>query len=176
MHDVRFYWFSLHDRVRGRLSAVGYSALGEGFNRVTYGLRLGAAERLLRRAGPPRVGTLLEAGVGVGAYEPLWRRIGVADWTGLDLSPTAVADLRGRFPAARFEVLDIGAGDWTALPGSFDLVTAIDVLYHVTDEPRFGRALAELGRRVAGGGALLVSDIFAPQGDAPVTHVKRRPL
>jgi SAM-dependent methyltransferase len=173
-YEPHAYWEALHDAHRGRLSAVGYAALGEGFNRATYVLRLRAAERILRRALHSTPKRLLEAGVGVGAYEPLWRALGVDSWTGVDLAPTAVEDLRRRFPTGRFI-----AGDLTAdvLPeGSFDLVTAIDVLYHVVDDAGFRRGLCELGRRVAPGGALLVSDIFADVPAVPGGHVRRRPL
>jgi hypothetical protein len=73
-------------------------------------------------------------------------------------------------------VLDIGTSALdTAFAGRrFDLVTALDVLYHLVGDEAYARALAGLGRRVRSGGHLLVSDVFADHYVA--THVKRRAL
>jgi SAM-dependent methyltransferase len=178
-YENRSYWRSLHEAERGRFSAVGYPELGEGFNRAAYRLRLGAAERLLRRAGAVPLGELLEGAVGIGAYGPLWEKLGVRAWTGLDLSPAAVEAVTRRYPAHRFRVADLTRLDEAALepPGArFDLVTAIDVLYHLVEDRSFEAALSGLAGRVRPGGLLLVSDVFCPEVRQVAPHVKRRPL
>lgn len=172
------YWSRLHDATPGQLSAVGHPALGEGFNREAYGLRLAAAERLLRRclsAGPDSV---LEGAVGVGAYATLWRRLGVTRWVGVDISRAAVQRLRREHPGHGFVDGDLAEEAWTVgLDGEgFDLVTAVDVLFHLVDDAAFGRALENLCRVSAPGGALLVSDVFAPKASRSAPHVRHRPL
>jgi SAM-dependent methyltransferase len=154
--------------------------MGAGFNRVTYRRRLRAAETVLRRAGI-RPGSVLEAAVGVGAYASLWRRLGVQRWTGIDISQAAVSDLRARFPGHRFETLDLTHSDDTAWRdlndrSGYDLVTAIDVLYHLTSDSGFEGALAELARCVSPRGCLLVSDVFVMEPTDVAEHVRRRPL
>jgi SAM-dependent methyltransferase len=170
----------LHEQERGQLTAVGYAALGAGFNRVTYRRRLRAVETVLGRAHiwPSSV---LEAAVGVGAYASLWRRLGVQRWVGVDISQAAVSDLRARYPGHRFEVLDLASGDheaWRNLNdcGGYDLVTAIDVLYHLTSDTGFEVAVAELARCVRPGGYLVVSDAFVVKPTDVADHVRRRPL
>ncbi|GIW56942.1 MAG: hypothetical protein KatS3mg082_3346 [Nitrospiraceae bacterium] len=171
------YWDSLHRAHPGQFAAVGYSALGEGFNREAYRrLRFPALRALLIRQGV-RPRTLLEAGVGTGAYARLWRELGVTEWVGVDISGTAVATLRTRFPKGEFYVLDLARPGPVLGSRTFDLVTAIDVLYHIVADEDFETALVWLARRVGPRGHLVVSDVFT---DSPwgrrFPHVKRRPM
>lgn len=111
----------------------------------------------------------------------MWQDLGVEDWTGLDISTSVVEENRKRFPSARFHCLDLtgvhnDAWDAAGEPGTFDLVTAIDVLYHIVDDGAFAAAVANLTRFVAPGGLLVVSDIFVAQPQLTASHVRRRPV
>jgi SAM-dependent methyltransferase len=171
------YWDSLHGEHPGEFTAVGYAGLGEGFNRGAYRhLRLPALRRLLlRNRVTPRA--LLEAGVGIGAYAGLWRELGVEEWVGVDISPRAVAYLRTRFPDGEFHVVDLARPEGALEGRCFDLVAAIDVLYHIVDDVQFEAELAWLASRVGEHGYLVVSDVFT---DSPwgrrFAHVRRRPM
>jgi len=171
------YWDSLHGEHPGEFAAVGYAGLGEGFNREAYRrLRLPALGRLLRRNRvTPRA--LLEAGVGIGAYAGLWRELGVEEWVGVDISPRAVAHLRTRFPDGEFHVVDLARPEGALEGRCFDLVAAIDVLYHIVDDVQFETALAWLASRVGEHGYLVVSDVFTDSGwGRRFAHVRRRPM
>jgi len=173
----RDYWDSLHREHPGKFTAVGYAALGEGFNREAYRrLRLPALRRLLRRNRvAPRA--LLEAGVGIGAYAGLWRELGVREWVGVDISPRAVAYLRTRFPDGEFHVVDLAQPEGALEGRCFDLVTAIDILYHIVDGMQFETALAWLASRMGEHGYLVVSDVFTDSAwGRRSAHVRRRPL
>lgn len=183
-YEPREYWSSLHDREAGSLTAVGYPALGVGFNRVAYRRRISALRKVLRRlfqdAELPRV---LEGAVGVGAYAPVWRERAVREWVGVDISPTAIDRVSKAHPEARFAVVDLASDPsttdgWAELgpPASFDVVTAIDVLYHLTDDTACLRAIWNLARFVRPGGALIVSDVFVQDARVLSAHVKRRPM
>jgi hypothetical protein len=177
-YEYATYWPDLHRSKPGLLSTVGYPAMGEGFNSVTYRLRLSSARRALRRSGIERVGSVIEAAVGVGAYAPLWKQLQVTRWIGVDISEAAVADLTKRFPNAKFVREDICSdhlGDRLANETA-ELVTAIDVLYHIDDDALFSRALRNLAARVSPGGALLLSDLFSDEVRWVPPVVKRRPL
>jgi len=178
-YENRGYWTSLHTAHRGALRAVGYPALGEGFNRATYRMRRSAVIRLARRRPGLASGRLLEAAAGVGAYAAVWRRFGVADWTGLDISEEAVRYCRLRHGEGRFFVQDLACEAWAeeaAPEDSFALVAAIDVLYHLVEQRAFETALGNLSRRVQPGGRLLVSDVFVETDRRVAAHVRRRPL
>jgi 2-polyprenyl-3-methyl-5-hydroxy-6-metoxy-1,4-benzoquinol methylase len=72
--------------------------------------------------------------------------------TGTDLANEVIERARARMPAARFL-----AGDFMALdfaPGSFDVVTTLEVLTHLHDQPAFVRKIAEVLRP---GGTLMLA-------------------
>lgn len=178
-YENRQYWCGQHAKGAGRLATVGYTAFGEGFNRVCYDLRRAGALRLLARHPEIARFRLLEAAVGVGAYAPLWQRLGVGRWVGLDIAEDAVAHCRTDYPNGEFHTLDLTRDRWpaeTSPAGGFDLVTAIDVLYHLVDDRMFEAAIGNLAPRVRPGGALLVSDVLVRQDRQIAPHVKRRSL
>ena len=173
-YDPAAYWGGLVTG-DGDLAHVGIPELGP-YNRYAYRVRLrglrralGAAELSGRR--------VFEAAFGEGFYLPLWAERGAAAVAGVDLVPAAVAAARARFPS-----YDLRAGDLSCAAdlsgfGRFDLVTALDVLYHIVDDAGFAAALANLAGLLAPGGRLLLSEKFparAPFQRFP--HVRRRPL
>jgi SAM-dependent methyltransferase len=104
----------------------------------------------------PQPHDVLDIGCGYGAFVLAARREGM-DARGVDLSDYelgfASATLRGEHPASAAGVFV--KADALALPfadGSFDLVTAWNVLEHVPDLPRL---VAEVHRVLRPGGALL---------------------
>jgi SAM-dependent methyltransferase len=93
---------------------------------------------------------ILDAGCGTGANLGMLATYGVA--TGLDLEPVALD-----FCAKR-GLTRLVQGSVTGLPladGSFDLVTSLEVLYHL-DVSDDALALAEFGRALRPGGWLLL--------------------
>ena len=169
------YWNDIHAAESGKLTAVGYAELGEGFNKAAYKLRFRALERLLRR-NKVCVTKTLEAAVGVGAYGPLWRHLEAKSWTGIDISPNAITNVAARYPNDSFFVVDVSRSDFNhaEIGAPFDLVTAIDILYHLVDDRSFVIALTNLAGCVRDGGHLVISDIFSDPARQTARHVKRR--
>lgn len=169
------FWEDRHANV-GALSGVGHPGLGEGFNRVGYEIRLLAARKALAGAGVRQVRKVLEGAVGTGIYGRLWQQLGARAWTGVDISPTAIEVVRRRWPEGHFVVADLASkrfgGD--AIPRENDLVTGIDVLFHVLLDDDFRTALRNLGDRVATGGALLLSGVFNDREAHVAPHVRHR--
>lgn len=159
MYDPPAYWSARLAADAGP-EGVGWLGLGRAYNRWLYRQR----QRVFLRAArfyrfteqPPRV---LEVGPGNGFYVGLWSRLGVRELTGVDIAAPAVERLRRRFPAYRFAVGDIGRE--LPLPANaFDVVTALDVLQHITDDAAFDRALGTIARALRPGGLALISDLF----------------
>ncbi|MBI3538685.1 MAG: class I SAM-dependent methyltransferase, partial [Candidatus Eisenbacteria bacterium] len=113
----------------------------------------------------------LDVGCGTGFWVERYLRRG-AEVTGIDIAPTAIARLRDRFPEARFMLADVGEAP---IEGSYAIVNAFDVLYHITDDARWDRALAHLAAAVEPGGLLLVTDTFVGADDE-ADHNRMRPL
>lgn len=177
-HD---YWSEKHAEAEDLFSSVGYSALGQEFNRISYqGRRIPAIDRLLSE-GSVSVGSILETGVGTGVYARLWERFDVSEWVGVDISEVAVKRLQEEYPEHEFYNADISSSQGLNVMRkdgrrSFDVVTAIDILYHITEDSQFARALMNLGRCVAPGGVLVVTDVFTKSARTIAPHVRRRPL
>ncbi len=156
--DPRAYWEHRLGADYG-LGGVGYIGLGEGFNRWGYRARRHVFLRTMRRLVAPGA-RVLDLGSGTGFYLERWRELGVNSIVGSDITEVAARELAARHP--RVEVVRFDAGDET-LPwkeGSFDAISAMDVLFHIVDDERFRRALHNAGRLLRPGGVLVFSDLF----------------
>jgi SAM-dependent methyltransferase len=181
--NVERYWRSLvNPTSTDALELVGHPDMGRAFNQQAYKVRLASLDRALETIGVRPDWSVFEAAYGVGFYLAGWHRRGQRRVTGVDLAPGAHAVATRAFPAYDLRVGDISSlsqwGDWEALRSSFDLVTAIDVVYHVIDDERARCAVLNLGRLVAPGGYLIVTDKFEGLSE-PVREsaiVTRRPL
>ena len=154
------------------LRGTGETGLSLDYNRACYRLRRRVLTRALRDQGfDPRERTVLDVGCGTGFFTAYYLDRG-ARVTGIDLSPTSVATLAARHPEARFLLADVGE---QPVEGRYDLVNAFDVLYHITDDARWERAVSGLVAAVAPGGMLLITESF---NDLPglASHNRMRPL
>jgi SAM-dependent methyltransferase len=136
-------------------SAVGYPNLARSFNSARYDLELRNVALALAAAGVPTPARVLDVGSGTGIWIDFWRRRGVRDITGVDLTETAVEHLRERHPEHTFLRADVGDAA-AGLPGPVDVVSAMSVLLHITDEARFERALGNLLAALGPDGVLLL--------------------
>jgi SAM-dependent methyltransferase len=157
------------------LRGTGQPGLSEAYNRACYALRRAVLERVLRDQGfDPRGRRVLDVGCGTGFFTAYYLARG-AQVTGWDIAPTSIERLQARHPEARFALVDVSE----ATPeGRYDLVNAFDVLYHVTDDARWERAVRTLAAAVEPGGWLLLTDTFPPAG-APLPeaeHNRMRPI
>ncbi len=181
---VEDYWrATVTGESPGHVEQVGHGDMGRAFNRHAYRVRLQSVVRALDRAGwNPHGQRVFDAGYGVGYYLDHWERAGIEMAAGVDVSERAQHYVQQRFPAFDLRVgviSDIDAWpDWYDLQGTFSLVTAIDVLYHVVDEEQAARSLGNLARLVAPKALLLVTDKFTGLASTRVESgiVVRRPL
>ena len=154
------------------LRGTGQTGLSLAYNRACYALRRLVLDRALREAGcDPRGKRVLDVGCGTGFFTAYYLGRG-AEVTGIDIAPTSIERLRARHPEARFVLGDVADAP---LPGRYDVVNAFDVLYHITDDARWERALAHLADAVAPGGLLLLTDTFHER-PAMAAHNRMRSL
>jgi len=157
------------------LRGTGQPGLSAAYNQACYTLRRDVLERTLEAERfDPRGKQVLDVGCGTGFFTAFYLGRG-AQVTGIDIAPTSIERLRSRHPEARFELVDVSEA---ALDRRYDLVNAFDVLYHVTDEARWERAVRTLAGAVMPGGLLLLTDTF-PKMSAPAAeaaHNRMRPL
>lgn len=161
--NAKDYWESLHRKSYG-LQSVGYVGVGTPFNAWMYRLR----RRVFRQAVPPFIPArdnleILDVGSGTGFYLDRWRELGFRSVHASDVSEVAVQRLRERYPTCEVVQLDIGDESAATLGRRFDVVSIMDVLFHITSDRRYERAFANLASLVKPNGLLVFSENFVHQ-------------
>lgn len=171
--EPRSYWERrLSDRYG--LHGVGYDGLGRAFNAWMYQVRREVFLSAARPVCTPSA-RVLDVGSGTGFYVERWQELGPETITGSDLAQVAVDRLRERFPQNSFERYDLGSGD-VPFRGEFEVISAMDVLFHVVDDDQYRRAIAELASLLRPGGHLILSENFLHRRAVRMTHQASRPL
>jgi len=128
--------------------------------------RFEATNQLIERAFG-RVGSVLELGCGEGHQTQYLARFSDEQY-GIDVSPQAVERARLRLPSAHFAVADVFGQPWGNQSKRFDMVTACEVLYYLSDPAATIEHMRHLGRRG------LVT-FFAPAARRVGPHLERVP-
>ena len=177
--DNKRYW-EARLREHYSLAGVGYLRLGRRYNEWMYRVRGEVFARVVAGLGAGNWGLgkrVLDVGAGTGFYVERWMRLG-AEVTGLDLTEVAVGELSRCFPAARFVQADIGGplAEVPLAPGSFDAVSAFDVLFHIVDDAAYARAFQNIAALLRPEGWFLWSDNFLRHPTERVAHQVSRSL
>jgi SAM-dependent methyltransferase len=164
--DARRYWEERLRRLPG-LAGVGSVDYGKRYNEWLYRVRKRVFARLARSL-PVDLSTarVLDVGSGTGFYLKAWRDCGVRDLTGSDLTEAAVDDLRRHF---NFPVVQLDIAEPADI-GPFDVVSAVDVLFHIVDDDRYAAAFRHLARIVRPGGYLVFSEHLPHDGTHRAPH------
>ena len=174
--ELRVFWERRLD-ADWTASGVGYQALGRPFNDWMYRVR---REVFLREAARLDVdlstARVLDIGSGTGFYIDLWQHAGAADITGCDLTEAAVLRLRSKFPGVRFVRADIAEATGALEPASFDVVSCMDVLFHITDDERYVRALETISHVLRPGGTFVLSENFLHRPEQRGAHQVNRTI
>ncbi len=151
------YWSGLHDR--RDLSAVGQSGLPAEMNEVLYRIQRRNLAAFLGRNGADRIaGAAFDVGSGSGYWVAEWLAAGAGSVDGCDLVPAAVERLQAEFGSSgRFVVADVG-GSAPLAESTYQFVSCMNVLLHLTDDRLFERALANIAGLLAANGRLLLAE------------------
>ncbi len=176
-YDPRQYW---ENRLNAdfTLKAAGLRNRGMALNEWIYQAKLRALEHaLVQHQIRPHEAAICEIGCGTGFYFPFWLKYQPRDLVGWDITTTSIEHLRQRFPQATVECRDIGQPLVGYDGPGFDLVTAFDVLFHVTRPAAFQQALDNLSAITRSGGYVLITDYFWKYGTIKTKpHVRYRSL
>ena len=112
---------------------------------------------------------ILDAGCGIGFFARAFSQKGFRV-TGVDFSPTAIHKAKEN-GLAEIDVGDLASLD---LRKQFDVVTCIDVLFHVVDDLHWKKVVANLVRHLRPSGVLLIQEQLVEKTYKPAEHVKFR--
>lgn len=155
------YW---ETRLRKNFSAVGVGnqRMGKQYNEWLYRIRKYIFPKLIRKNNlDVRDKTVLDVGSGTGFYIDRWKELQAAAITGMDITQIAVEKLTQKYPDIPFIRADIGGELVPPLAGQqFDIISCIDVLYHIMDDEHYARAIRNIYSLLKPGGVLLFSENF----------------
>jgi len=165
------HWERRYEKFGAGLTGPGCVELDQQANQVDYESKWNHIRTALLADGAPRRGTsLLDAGCGPGIFTERFLSLGYTV-SAVDFAHNAVAVARKRVGDAVAWYVS-GLGDFT--PGrTFDVVICIDVLFHITDDALFRRAVLNLADLVDPGGRLIVQDHLIPERDVVLTYSPR---
>jgi SAM-dependent methyltransferase len=153
------------------LRGTGHIEYSESYNRWLYRAKRRALRRALRDLTGGR--NALDVGSGTGWCVAQLIEAGFSV-EGCDSVPEAVEKLTKAYPAARFFEATLGAEPLPREEATYDLVTAFDVLYHVTDDSSWELALTDLARVLRADGFLVATDTIGDDDRRAASHVRFR--
>lgn len=159
--DAHQYW-NTRLREQFSLEGVGWLGMSEPFNRWMYKARRDVFVReVTRHIGDMSNMRVLDVGSGTGMYVELWKSAGAAGVVASDFSEVAVDNLHSRFPADEVVQLDITDLERSGLSDrQFDIVSAMDMLFHIVDDDAYERAIGNLVGLLKPGGYLVFTENF----------------
>lgn len=157
------------------LGGVGMLGLGQIYNSWLYRIKVLAVNRAIRAMNIKIQGqSVLDVGCGTGFWLSYWKRKGAAKLTGIDITEIAINRLRQRFPDIALYQDNI-ARPGLNIPDTFDVISAFDILFHITDDQEWVTALENIVKHLKRGGWLLITDLFLHDRDFRGYHqVSRR--
>ena len=180
LYRPSLYWEDRAQRFAGErdgLAAVCAYGMPEFYNRAIHLEQRLALEPWLKVNAGMRV---LDVGCGVGRWSRLLAARG-AEVTGVDLSPTMIAQARQRAAAegvadrCRFQVQDLSNLD---VGGQFNLVLGVTVLQHILDPGALRAALMAMAAHLAPGGRMILLEAapaaLANRCDSTVFRARHR--
>ena len=158
------------------LRGVGYSMLGPHYNAYMYKVRLERLQKALSVTDcQVESHTVLEIGCGTGIYTSFFHDHKVKNYTGVDITEISVKRLAPQYPHFRFVQADI-SDEGFHINEKFDVAFIADVLFHITDDNRFRKALTNLSHSLKPNGHLILSDLFSIHTVQPSAHFRARSL
>lgn len=173
------YW---EDRLHkiGGLEGVGFKKLGQSFNKWAYKVRKNVfLSQLTKLNLNIKNSNVLDIGSGTGFYIQAWHELGATKITGVDITPTSVENLKKTFPIHHFFQSDIGDINFNNSNqfSQYDLISSMDVLFHIVDDTRFEQAVKNIASITAKDGYFVYSDNFLNQdtkrGESQVSRSKK---
>ena len=178
--NLRDYWETrLKDNFG--LQGVGFFGLGKKYNKWMYRVRMRVFLNCIRSLHLDLTNSeVIDIGCGTGFYIGLWKNeVKVGHLTGIDITNIAIQNLKAKFPDVRLYTADICNDTELQLISNnnqFDIVSAFDVLFHITDDSKFEQAIKNVHSMLKLNGYFIFSDNFIHGAEIRSTYQVSRSL
>jgi SAM-dependent methyltransferase len=153
------------------LRGTGHVGFSPGYNDWVYRRK---TEVLARALAPASAGSrALDIGSGVGWVVGQLLKHGLRV-EGCDITDVAVRGLSETYRGTAFFKAAVGSAPIPREPGTYDVVTMLDVAYHITDDSIWAAAVADIGRVLAPNGLLIITDRLGDRPARVSEHVQFR--
>jgi SAM-dependent methyltransferase len=174
--DAKGYWENRLSRDYS-LHGVGRLNWGLHYNKWLYKVRRSVFLRALRDTVDTfKDASALDIGSGTGFYLDLWRELGAGRITGADITDVAVARLREKYPDHSIYQLNIGTGTGELRGQQFDIVSCMDVLFHIVDDEQYENAFKNIYSLLKPGGVFVFTDLFLHEETRRASYIVHRTL
>ena len=174
-YRAKEYWDTRLGHAPG-LRGVGHIGYGDPYNQWVYRRKGNVLARAFAMAGVESDTsdlTALDVGSGTGwVIEQLLQR--TPKVSGVEITDVALGRLRARFPQLTLEQVEVGKDPLPFPSSSFDVVTMMDVSYHVVDDAALRYAVKEIARVLKVGGSLIITDRLGDSDEDVAEHVRMR--
>jgi len=173
--DVQRYW---EDRLTRdySLASVGWLGLGTSYNRWMYRVRQWLFMHRVPRFCPRADFDVLDIGSGTGFYIALWERLSPRSITGIDITDIAIRRLTELFPNHTFIRADITDEVTGIVDKQFDVISAMDMLFHLVDDDDYRHALHNVSALLKPGGIFIFTENFLHVKESKGVHQVSRSL
>lgn len=175
MFDTKKYW---DERLKEHYNLIGVGdiSLGVSYNKWSYKVSRKILKRLFTKYNQKASNNnVLDIGCGTGFVVDIWKSLN-KQVTGIDISCTAVENLKRSYPDYNFVEFDIGSGRLDIADNSFSCCSAASVFYHIVDDQSFNTALGNIYRLLQKNGIFIFSDNFIHNSAFSITHQKCRTI
>ncbi|MBN1251710.1 MAG: class I SAM-dependent methyltransferase [Bacteroidales bacterium] len=156
MFNPEKYW---EERLSQHYSIIGVGDITLGkYNNYLYKVRRFAFKRIIKKLNIKLYDKhVADIGAGTGFFINLWKK--AKSVTGFDITNHAVTKLKEIFTDSKFFFYqsDISSKD-LIIDNKFDIISAFDVLYHITDDDKYNEAFKNINRMLSNTGILIFSD------------------
>ncbi|MEA3475748.1 MAG: class I SAM-dependent methyltransferase [Candidatus Cloacimonadota bacterium] len=161
-HDYKaeYFWKNTHKKYGFDLRGVGSCIKSQDENQriLNEGSRL-MLELCNREGIDLREVSLLDVGCGTGYYSRPFIEAGGTQYTGIDIVDTLFDGLQKRFTDFKFLQIDVST---TPIQGEYNLIIAMDVLQHITNETKFRFAMKNIKSHLTKDGVIIISTCIGP--------------
>jgi len=156
------------------LAGVGFHSIGLPYNYWLYKVRRNVFNNILTTITCDfSKDNVLDIGSGTGHYIEIFKNRNVVNLTGIDITAIAVKQLSTKYPGTVFLQTDITDIDPGLATNQFQLVTIIDVLFHIIEDAKYVQALKNISRITKPGGYLILSENLC-RNDLTRGHIRDR--